>query len=631
VEWEAQMPFFEELKRRNVFRVGAAYLVLAWLLIQIAVAVFPTFGAPGWVTRSIIIVLVMGFPIALILAWAFELTPEGIKPTAQVDPEDSIRPHTGQRINLLIICALSLAVVFLLVNDYVFDDVATVEASTPAADSTSAVADVTAPDTTATVAAENTIAVLPFTNLSNDADQDYFADGLTDELINKLSQVSDLQVTGRNSSFYFKGRNDALKDIGQQLGVAHLLQGSVRKSGTQLRINAQLLDVGSNANLWSQTYEAQLSDIFTVQDEIATAVTTALSITLRAGQFNDPGMTGNVEAYDAFMQGGSMISDALNGNGAFLDAIAQLEKAVALDPGFAIGWTTIAFNYLTVNLANISLQPSERAEFPARGERALEQARALAPEHPNLRLLEANLSANTADPVQWENNIKAVIDAGGSTEVGALISYSGYLWPRGRAQEALRYAERALRIDPLVFVGHWLKAIHLMNLNRLDEADAAIARGLATGQGTLNLQGLRFTLALNRGDLTTALQEIRDYPNFGPNTYALADTYANEGRDATLAMIRGLLDTGNVSAAVNSVMRALAAALDAPELALEVFQGSGVTSGDMWSPLYQNMRKLPEFKIWLRENGMVNYWRNTGNWGDFCRPLADTESDFECF
>ncbi|MGP1667750.1 MAG: hypothetical protein ACTS5I_18000, partial [Rhodanobacter sp.] len=354
----------------------------------------------------------------------------------------------------------------------------------------------------------------------------------------------------------------------------------------------------SNANLWSSTYDDTLDDIFTIQDEIAGAVTQALSITLRAGQFSDPGMTGNVEAYDAYLQGTKMINDAQNGNGAFLDAIAQVEKSVALDPGFAIGWTTIAFGYLTTNLANISLPPSERAEFPAKGEQALQRARALVPEHPLLRVLEANLSADTAEPVQWESNLKAVIDAGGGTEVDAIVAYVRYIGVRGRTQETLRYTERAIRLDPLAFTGYWIKAVLLMNQGRLDEVDAAIAKGLATGQGTLNLQGLRFTQALLRNDPSAAVQSIRAFPDFfGPSTHAMVDTYDKEGRDATLALIRRLLDAGNVSPAVNSVMRAWAAALGAPELALEVWRENGDVGGDFWSPLYQDMRKLPDFKI----------------------------------
>ena len=318
------MSFFEELRRRNVFRVGAAYAVVAWLLIQVADVLLPRLGAPEWFVNALMLVILLGFPVALVISWLFEVTPDGITKQDAVDA--GAKTTSGKKLNTVIIAALVLAVIFMAVDNYVLDD------GVPVSEAITSVDAVQADEILETANLEKSIGVLPFTNLSSDPEQEYFSDGLTDELINKLSQVRDLDVTGRSSSFYFKDRDDALADIGRQLGVAYLLQGSVRKAGSQVRITAQLMDVASNTNLWSDTFDETLDDIFNIQDEIAASVAQALSITLRAGMFSDPGMTGNVEAYDAYLQGIKLYGDTLNGEGSFLDAMAQLEKAVALDP-----------------------------------------------------------------------------------------------------------------------------------------------------------------------------------------------------------------------------------------------------------------------------------------------------------
>lgn len=639
------MTLFNELKRRNVFKVAASYAVVSWIVLQVADTTFPALNIPAWVMSLITILILLGFPIAMFMAWAFEMTPDGIKPTAEVPLEDSIRAQTGQKMNHLLVSGLALVLVLVMLDAYVFTDIpeaqgnvvatdiaGTAQAANPAAAAISVGATVPVQDAenagSAQVVNVKSIAVLPFTNLSNDVDQDYFADGLTDELINKLSQVNDLQVTGRNSSFYFKGRNDELRDIGQVLGVAHLLQGSVRKSGTQLRINAQLLDVATNANLWSQTYDAQLSDIFTVQDEISAAVTTALSVTLRAGEFSLPGMTGNIEAYDEYLQGNKLWLDASNGNGSFLDAVAHFERATALDPDFAVGWLAQVEAYQSgLNV----LPPSQTRDFPAKRDNAISKAVALAPEHPALLQREAQRLTQEQHYAEAERLLLPLLDSAINTNAGAALRYAIMLWSVGRSEEALRYAQQARRLEPLQSFGSWVLASILLTLDREREAMAEMERGLTLEGAALFLSGTKFIAALQAGDKAAALDVSYQFPDFGPSHMAIAEQWRDGGDAAAMAKLQELLATGDISQLQYVVYREWAVALGDPELSLKLLNMQGRAQGDIWLPLFRDIRALPGFKDYVREVGLLDYWRTTGNWGDHCRPLEGTENDFECF
>ncbi len=641
------MSFFSELKRRNVFKVAASYAIVSWIALQVADTTFPALNIPAWVMSLITILILIGFPIAMFLAWAFEMTAEGLKPTAEVPLAESIRAQTGQKMNHLVVGGLITALVLVMLDAYVFTDIPEAQGTVIAATDIAGAAQPANPDAAAitvetTVPAQDpdnagsaqivdakSIAVLPFTNLSNDVDQDYFADGLTDELINKLSQVNDLQVTGRNSSFYFKGRNDELKDIGQVLGVAHVLQGSVRKSGTQLRINAQLLDVGSNANLWAQTYDAQLSDIFTVQDEISAAVTTALSVTLRAGEFSLPGMTGNIEAYDEYLQGNKLLQDWSDGNGSFLDAIAHFENATTLDPGFAVGWLAQESAYST---GLVNLRPSQTQDFAARRDIALSKAVALVPEHPVLLVREAGRLFNREQRyADAEQLLLPILDSADNTNANAARQHALLLWAVGRPQEALRYAQQARRLEPLQPFISWTLASILLTLDREAETATETERGLALEGGSVFLSGLKFLAALQASDKTAALDVSYQFPNFNPSHMAIAAEWRDKGDAAALMKLREVVAAGDITEIQYVVYREWAVALGDPQLGLDLLNMQGPAQGDIWLPLYRDIRTLPGFKDYVREVGLLDYWRTTGNWGDYCRPLTDTENDFECF
>ncbi len=268
--------FFQELKRRNVFRVGLAYVVTAWLIAQAADLALDAFAAPEWVMKATLLMLLLGFPIALIFAWAFEKTPEGLKLEKNVDRSQSITSVTGKKMDRGIIIALGIAVVFLLVDKFYLQ--------TPMSDESavglSSQIDAAGTGSIEQAARAKSVAVLPFANMSSDPEQEYFSDGLADTVLDALAQVSDLKVAARTSSFAFRGKHQDIREIGRLLGVSTVLEGSVQKAGNRLRVITQLIDVNDGAHLWSQTFDRTDEDIFAIQDEISAAVVKALKVSL---------------------------------------------------------------------------------------------------------------------------------------------------------------------------------------------------------------------------------------------------------------------------------------------------------------------------------------------------------------
>ncbi|NNE06718.1 MAG: adenylyl cyclase, partial [Xanthomonadales bacterium] len=276
------MSLLEELKRRNVIRVAVAYVVVAWLLAQVLELVFDSFGTPDWVMKTVLALLAAGLALAVFFAWAFELTPEGLKREKEVDRAQSITGQTGQKLNRVIIALMALALAYFAYDKFVLGgppDAATLDSAAQAA----------APAATQTTPEpEKSIAVLPFVDMSPEQDQDYFTDGLTENLLNALARLNELKVAGRTSSFAFKGKNEDLRSIGAQLGVAHVLEGSVQKSGERVRITAQLINAEDGYHLWSESYDRTLDDIFAVQDEIANEVAQAMQIALLGNRIESP-------------------------------------------------------------------------------------------------------------------------------------------------------------------------------------------------------------------------------------------------------------------------------------------------------------------------------------------------------
>lgn len=579
------MSFFSELKRRNVFKVGIAYAIVAWLLIQVVSIVLPAYHAPDWVLPILITIISIGFPIAVFLAWAYELTPEGIKPTSKVTAihasTESI-PQTGKEPLLT-----------------------------------------SAKET-------NTLAVLPFADLSPDKDQDYFADGLTEELLNKLSQVKDLQVTARTSSFYFKGRNEDMRTIGETLGVAHLLEGSVRKAGDQLRITAQLVKAQDGYHLWSETYDREMTDIFAIQDDIARAVTQALSITLGAGEFKRPGMTRNIEAYKVYLQGVASLykytPDSVQ------TSIDQLKEAVTIDPTFGICWVALCDAYL----ACLNLLPhGQTVDYDTMTAEAVERARAVAPEIPQLLMYTAGEHDNKKNWPEAERVWKQLLDIHGHTRADVNQRFGTRLLFFGRTSDALRYLQRAKRLDPLSPLASVYLSIALFNSNQVDATLAEVEYFKTLGVFDIGSAIVEHLVAILKNDRTGAAAIIADYHRLNGDypdatMLRLAELLMMEDEKAALSELRKIAMDSELSPLTRVEIAHVACALEDPEMALKNLRKyqSMASRSAIWHPTFKTMRQLPAFKDYLRELGLVDYWRTTGNWADLCHPVGD--DDFEC-
>ena len=316
------MSFLEELKRRNVVRVGVVYLITAWLLAQVADLLLENFNAPDWVIQAILVVLIIGFPLAVVFAWAFELTPEGLKKEKDVDRSQSITRVTGRKLDRAMIVILVVALSYFIWESRVQHQHA--EAPEQQTATEPAPAESTA----------KSIAVLPFVNMSSDPEQEYFSDGISEEILNSLAKVKELKVAGRTSSFAFKGQNQDLRQIGDTLGVEHILEGSVRKSGAQVRITAQLIQVDDGFHLWSETYDRELTDVFAIQDEIANAILAQLKAALlEDGQIEVTVARADSQAYDLYLLAKQRMYERTGPT--IQSAVELLDRAISADPGYA--------------------------------------------------------------------------------------------------------------------------------------------------------------------------------------------------------------------------------------------------------------------------------------------------------
>jgi len=360
--------FFSELKRRNVVRMAGLYLVGAWLLTQVASTVLPTFDVPSWALRGLIITLALGFLPALIFSWVFELTPQGLKRDEDVPPDQSIAPETARRMDRMIIAVLLLALGYFAVDKF-----ALAPRRAPA------------PGELRSTASSKSIAVLPFENLSSDKENAYFADGIQDEILTRLSKIATLKVISRTSTQKYKSAPDNLREVGQQLGVANLLEGSVQKIGNSAHINVQLIRVATDEHLWAESYNRKLDDIFAVEGEVATAIADQLNAKLTGSEKESLTIkpTSNLQAYDAYLRGLAFQGrvDALTLN--IRKSIDAFEEAARLDPQFALAWAQLVREG-GLAYSNFEATPQRRAA----ARQALENAVRLAPNLAETQLAE---------------------------------------------------------------------------------------------------------------------------------------------------------------------------------------------------------------------------------------------------
>jgi len=494
--------FFGELKRRNVYKVAVAYAVVGWLLIQVATQVFPFLEISNWAIRLVIFVTALGFPVALIIAWAFELTPEGVKRT---EAADAARQHSrgGVWIAVVLIAAtLSLGLFFL--GRYTAGTL-TPRSSEPATASNP----------------QKSIAVLPLVNTSGDPANEYFSDGLSEELIAVLAKIPGLKIIGRSSSFLFKGKADDSRTIGDKLGVANLLEGSVRKQGDRVRIVAELINAADGRTLWSETYDRELKDVFAVQSEIATAVTDQLKIKLLGAPAKSDAAPSNdnLAAYNALQQGTFYFR--LSTEEGTRKATEFYGEAIRLDPNYALAHANLSLAWRLLGAAWLGggVEATE-AYAKARNEAqvALSLAPNLATAHEALGfvLLTSDFDFAGAEAELRKAEKLAPADAGPK---GALCILFG---AQGRLVEAESVARQTLALDPLGVTRYFNLARILIGGGRYDEAEAALRKAVALQPAAARLHVHLTTIDVLRGNATGALQDAQLEPPGSWRDYALA-------------------------------------------------------------------------------------------------------------
>jgi len=466
------MSFFAELKRRNVFRVGLAYVVTSWLLLQLTQVLMEILELPSQVGKTILLLLIIGLVPALVLAWAFELTPEGIRRDKDVDHDAPVTAKSGRVMDRMIIAMLVIALAYFFWESR-FSGPEDAESETRLDAAESKVTEPAAPETIHLVTGGNvpveiSLAVLPFVNMSAEQANEYFSDGISEELLNILAQVNGMRVPSRTSSFTYKGSDKTASEIGQELKVDYLLEGSVRKDGNRIRVSAQLIKVDSDTHMWSDTYTRELNDLFAVQDEVAQAIVNALKVTMGGVPIDEllSKGTDNVRAYNLFLEGRYLWHQRTGE--ALEKSIEALKKAVELDPQFYRAWSALADSYILVpEYKSVRLEDYVR---PAReaSQKALElnpeSARALTT-HAYIRYL------YDFDWEQAEDDFKRAIEISPDYAT-AHQWYSEMLATLRRFDEAIEQAEIAVQLDPNSIVARMVIGVNLMYAGQLEEAYA---------------------------------------------------------------------------------------------------------------------------------------------------------------
>lgn len=488
------MSLFTELKRRNVIRMAGLYLVGAWLLVQVAGTVLPMFGAPDWLPRSIVILLAIGFLPALIFSWVFEMTPQGLKRDEDVRPEESIAPQTARRMDRAIIAVLLLALGYFAVDKFVLAPRRAV-----------------APNDSSSAAKAKSIAVLPFENLSADKENAYFVEGIQDEILTRLAKISALKVISRTSTTRYASRPDNLREIAQQLGVAHILEGSVQKAGGFVRINVQLIDAQNDSHLWADSYDRDIKNIFSVESEVAQTVADALKARLlpeeTARVASVP--TKNPEAHDLFLKAEYFANQISTANakdpvGAVHRAAEFYESAVAADPGFALAYARLG--YLKARAYWYNFDPSPEAIDAA--QTAARRALALQPE-----LGEAHLAMGYVHYWGHRDYESALAEFGQAAKSlpnnPNVPTATAFVHRRqGKMEQALHELEQAAALDPRDNQLPREIGSTLVYMRRYSEADSGFKRALTLVPEDFETHVNRVSAFLMSGDLEAASKAL---------------------------------------------------------------------------------------------------------------------------
>jgi serine/threonine-protein kinase len=512
--------FLAELKRRHVYRVAIAYAVVAWLLIQVATQVFPFFEIPNWVVRLVVLVSVLGFPISLIIAWAFEMTPQGMKREGAIAPNEYI-PHWSTRKFAALIVTIAMFATGVLWFQLVRS-----KPTSPAQ------------ITAAAMPSQKSIAVLPLLNESGDPGDEYFSDGLSEELIAALAQVRGLKVIGRSSSFRFKDKKEESKAIGEKLGVSTLLEGTVRKQGDQVRIVAELINAADGSELWSRTFDRELKDIFAVQSEIAMAVATSLELTVLGANEKSAqnAATKSVEAHNAYLQG-HFYFERRNLED-YRKSVGFFDQAIHLDPGYALAYAERSEAWAWIG----DLSSEKQKEAWAAAGTDAEKAVAIDP-----HLAEAHAALGWVRFfIEWKF-AEGLAELGRAQELSPWNPTANDLMARvvvylGQFQEAEKLARQAIELDPLGYQARTSLARVLSAEGKLDEAEAAGRKGVELQPTAAGNHRWQVFVAIQRGNGAAALREAQLEPNEGYRRFELALAhYARGDRSAADAALAELI------------------------------------------------------------------------------------------
>jgi TolB-like protein/tetratricopeptide (TPR) repeat protein len=513
--------FFAELKRRNVYKVAVAYAVIGWVIAQIATQIFPFLEIPNWVVRLVIVLIAIGFPIALVVAWAFEATPEGIKRTEDVDlVAQSRAPKKHAWIYVVVIgAAISVALFFL--GRYSAGSKTTASAPNELS--------------------AKSIAVLPFDNLSRDPDNAFFAEGVQDEILTRLAKVADLKVIARTSTNKFKSAPDDLRDVAKQLGVTNILEGSVQKVNDQVRVNVQLINALTNAHLWAEIYDRKLSDIFAVQSDIAKTVADTLQAKLTGTekQMMAAQPTTDTTAYELYHKGRSLWEKRSGDN--IPKAIAYYEQAIAQDPNYALAYAGLAKAYILLPFYTGANRLDAGSKAKDAALKALRLESNLAEAHVALGKI---LFFREIDLAGAMREYKRAIELNPNDATAHHWFGNDTLAALGRFEEAIAEGKRAIELDPLSTVINVDLGETFYYAHRYDEADGQMRKSLEIDPTSFYAHyNLGIVLQL-KGDLPGAIAEYEKAKQLGDNPLvstlcAAAKAHAGD-KDAALRMLSDL-------------------------------------------------------------------------------------------
>ena len=612
------MNLIAELKRRKVFKVGAAYLVVAWIAVQAASIAFPAFDAPPWVLRVFILVVLLGFPLAVVMAWVFDITPDGVKLDANASG--------GKRVYA------AATVLMVLALGWYFYGQPSFRKGDVAMPARAASANAAAPSLqpAATIPAKS-IAVLAFTDLSPGHDQGYFSDGMAEEILNALAKVKDLKVAGRTSSFSFKGKNEDLREIGKALGVANVLEGSVRKQGDKVRITAQLIHATDDFHLWSESYDGDLSDVFALQERIARAITDQLQVALQGDQRTRlvPVATKNPEAYALYLQATGTFNRRDSKHMA--DAIAQLAEAIRLDPEFARAYSRLAALHA---VAPIYTAAAVTPSFEA-AEREWRAAMKLDPELAEPYAVLGYVRAEQRRYLEAEQAFRRGLELD-SDDVTTNFWHAIFLLRVGYTKQGDAALDRVLGIEPLLPNGLSWRGVEYAYAG--DQANAERLSRRAEDVGLPSAGWGLSAVADARGQKTEATKYMAamlrfiapEFPPGDPEILAQGAYGDAPARAQAIALIDQYLIRNPAS--LNSVVPYALIHLGEPVRALTLARGQptgndGVWMTLLWSPYGRAARATPEFKVVIHRFGLVELWDKYGA-PDLCKK--NTSADYVC-